>query len=642
MGKRGQITLFIIIGILVLMIGGLVYSVSRGLIPGMGIPNEIRDLKVYTDACVAQIAQEGLDIMAVQGGYIEFPKRFEQESFIDHGYRIPYWYYKGDSRIPTRKMMSQQLATHMQKNLPICLDNFSLFRGRYDVDAEEINVSASIRDNAVSFTINYPLHIKLTGQDKSYYLERFGIDMESNLGKMHDLAVELMNLENRNSFLENYTDEMIACSDWLPYEGMEFSCAPKHWLVKDMLPYIQTMIMHNLHFLMFENTLYEKTGMPYYDKQYLVSGIKGGRFRKIKVNAIYNPAWPTTLEVLPSKDGVVKPLEFKIVNYIGTCVKVYHHKYTMEYPVVFQLVDTENPGAPFFFATPVIIKRNLPNRYNEVEPWPEEIDAFGSEQYCANRTKITQYSLSPEGKILTSPQVIEQRRNSLSVYVVDSEKPDEPMPGVEISYQCVQFRCDIGRTDYTRDSRGMLESPLASLTARFPDCEGGILIAEKPGYLRAREQVTVDDEANGAQITLEMKKLKQFKYEVRVIEDHNGLITERGLVGNESTVITIKNQEARFEETVIYPVQDDYFSNLSLPIADMPLQVDIKLVRDDRYLGGLALNWTPDLEEMRMRNHIIFTALKKDTMLANPTPEDFQMLMEYTKSNSERYPPLLR
>jgi len=199
-----------------------------------------------------------------------------------------------------------------------------------------------------------------------------------------------MDYENRDYFLENYTDEMIACSDWLPYEGMELTCSPRVWQVSQMKDYTQTMIMHNLHFLQFENTDFRETGMPYYDKQYKVP-FTWEDFRDFKVDVIYNPHWGMDFEVIPSHSGITEPYEFTLSKYLMSCIKIYHHKYNVEYPVIFQLTDQEEPENKFFFASPVIMKRGIPNRYNEVLPWPTDYDETRSIDYNNNQQKCQSY-----------------------------------------------------------------------------------------------------------------------------------------------------------------------------------------------------------------------------------------------------------
>ncbi|MEM4267599.1 MAG: hypothetical protein QXK37_02080 [Candidatus Woesearchaeota archaeon] len=644
MQKKGQITTFIIIGIIVAFSLGVIYTITQGYIPGIGVPNEIRDIKKFTESCLDAVSKEGISIMAVQGGYIEIPKsiRSESSSYLNHGFIVPLWYYSGQNRMPTLKMMEDELSSHIAKNLPECLNNFSAFHGKYSFSTRGgANIKTKINENNIVVKMDYPLQIKILGEERVYNLNEYSAEIKSNLGKLYSLARIIMEKENRDAFLENYTDEMIACSDWLPYEGMEFSCQPKVWFEDEMKKYVQTLIMHNLHFLMFENTDIKPTGIPYYDKQYLVKAVSGSKYKGIKVNIIYNPEWPMEFEVTPSEDGVVRANEFKIANLIGTCVKVYHHKYSLNYPVLFQLIDREHPLDQFYFATPVIIKRNLPNRYGEVPLWPEEIDRIASKEFCALNSSTTTYLTDKDGQIVALKGVQNKRRYSLRVYAVDKEVgyPDGTIPDVRIKYQCVQFLCDIGNTNYLYEE-GLIASSLASLDALFPTCSGGILIAEKSGYMKARQQVSVDEETDRSQVVIEMVPLKKLDFDVRVVEDHNGLIQERDIAPGETALINLKNPEMGYDLSLIYPSDFDYYNNFSIMVGDFTYQVDIKLVKDELYLGGASLNWTPSKSEIKGRRHAVFYALSKNVIYTEPTA--LASLLEFVEVNSNKYPPVLR
>ena len=215
------------------------------------------------------------------------------------------------------------------------------------------------------------------------------------------------------------------------------------------------------------------------------------------------------------------------------------------------------------------------------------------------------------------------------------------MPGVNISYQCVMWRCPIGSTSYPAQA-GLLTGAAPMLSARFPECTNGLVIAQRPGFLTARKQMTVSEETDGSQVTIEMLPLKEYDLSVRVVEDHNGLITERELEEDESVLITLKNDGLMYDKTIVYPSENPYFSNLSLIVGDVTYELDIKLVTDESYLGGLALNWTVPASRTFSNRHVIFYAIKKDPLVPAATAEEYQEIYEYAMKNSKDYPPRLR
>jgi hypothetical protein len=381
--------------------------------------------------------------------------------------------------------------------------------------------------------------------------------------------------------------------------------------------------------------------MPYYDKLYKVD-FTNNDYSKYKINIIYNPAWGMDFDALPSNNGIVKPYEFKMTDYITSCIKVYHEKYNINYPVLFQIIDTKNPDNSFYFATPVLMRQSQPNRFNQIEPWKIEFDSLASKSYCAQSEPITNFLLSPDGLITTESGNINNRKNELKVYAVDAIYgfPDGLLTGVNISYQCVKMKCDIGATGYHDIYDGLIMTDaFPKLVAGFPECLNGYIIAEKPGYHQAFVQQTVSPTESGSQITIDMYKLKQFNFDIRVVQEHNGIITDRKLADGENAFITIKNTPQHIQKEIIYPSDYDYFKNLTLLVGDFTYQLEIMITKDDMMTGGAVLNWTPDLNYVMNGNYVTFYAYKKDPLImASSTEEMYQLYQESLKS-SVQYPP---
>jgi len=629
-----MISVFIIIGIIVLVAFTLVISLYKGILPDI-LPKKADAITTFTEACVHGIAEEGLNIMKVQGGFIDLPEELiEDGAYINIGFKVPYWYHDGRNYMPTYLILERQLKSYIDRNLLNCINDYRDFPQYTITPLNNFTTKVTFTDKRVLVDTDYRLMVQ-PKTDEVLYLDDFNVEVKTNFGEFFNLATDLMNHENKDMFLENYTDEMIASSDWLPYEGMLLSCSPEVWHVPDMKKYTQTMIMHNLPFLMFENTDYEETGIPYYDGQYKVD-FTNNHYEDIAVDVIYNPNWGMEYSVLPSKNGIVKPFEFKINEYLRSCFKIYHHRYNAVYPVLFKLSGDND----FFFATPVIMKQNMPNRYKEVNPWALEVDAIGSRFYCADSAKVTAYSIDSGNLIQATPSIRNNRKYSLRVFARDALSGDE-MPGVNISYHCIRYRCPIGVTTYPT-ANGFLTGGVPMLNDRFPDCTNGFVIAERSGYHQGRTQVSVSKDTDRSQTIVELYPLKQFDYAIKVIENHNGLITERDLNEDEHVLININHDEMLFEKNIVYPSDNEYFTNLSLIIGDFTYDLDIKLVTEDTYLGGAVLNWTLGAGQLSSSRMIVFYVLKLDPIVPPSSPEEYQQIHDYARINSKNYMPELR
>ncbi len=649
MEKRGQVTLFIIVGIVILFLLGLFVTMFDIEIPTFrGPPGEIESLVRYTDDCITSVASDGSFVMKMQGGYINPPQELnEAGSYVNMGFFVPYWLYDERSYMPSKAQMERELAGYIDENLENCLDDYEPFSHEFEVEMNASNTTVDIIDNKILIETIMPIRADKLGVDEVYHWDNFPAELDDRLGELYSLAKDIMRYANNHAFLEDYTDEMIASSDYLPFTGMDISCSPNIYFEHELKEYTQTLIMHNLEFLQFLNTDYEESGISYYDNLYKID-FTDNHYGDLSVDVMYNPGWGMDFEATPSDSGVVEPFMFEAYNFLRTCIQVYNHRYNIEYPVMIRVMDESNHQEIFQFATPVMLKRNEPNRYGTIEGWPAEgedlVDDLG---YCLEMDNMTIYGLDDDGSMTAEEQEVQKMTNSLQVYAQDAAfgYPEGVLEGVDISYQCVEAVCDIGTTGYGNgDSMlGHLEtSPY--IESLFPDCENGIIIAEKDGYHESLYHQTVSDETDGSQVTIDMYKLEPLNYTVRVFEEREGLIEERNIRGEESILIRIKNETHNFEETVVYPADEDdeYLGNLELLRGNVDYDLEIMMRWDNTLVGGAELEWKTTANEVFLNDEVVFYVYYKHPSTPPSTVEKMYEYYEDSLNKSKDNPPVFR
>ena len=676
MKKKGVITPFIIVGIVLLLMVGLLVLMRNYTYTGQFVPSSLVPATSYAQECVEQVTDDGLFFLRTQGGYIYLPDKISKdpEAYINLGLKVPYWFYNYQDRYPLINDMELDMERYINENLVGCLNNFESVEHDLNImnpeNISSLKVDVSINKRDVTVNVNIPIKFKSAQGPKVYNFPKISITKDTELREMYELAKQIMRIENKDGFLEGYVFDMIASSDYMPHEGLEITCEPRIWEIIDLEKYLQSLIMHNIKFLTFENTNYEETGIDYYDKLYKVDlGI--GDYSNIKVNTIYNPQWPLHMDVTPKDSGVVKPIEYAISRFLFNCFKIYHHKYSVEFPIMFQLVANDNPEEIFYFATPVLMKRDEPNRFGEVPTWPEEVDRTRSKDYCRNDVEVSIYKVDMAGNIVVQPSIEKKRKARLDVYAIDKTLgfPEGVLDDVDIKFHCVKFRCDMGKTSIPKiDGLYLGEEPM--LSALYPYCHNGYIIAEKEGYLTAREKITINEEdAEAGLITtvnMELKPLKDFEYEFVVVEDHNNIITERPLKEEEGILLMINSPENSYEETIYYPLDEDEelegtiftndeetqveaeleteedspFKKLSLIVDDgITYQLDIKLIDDEQVWGGASYNWTLSYSQAVTNNKIIFYVAKKDMPTLPDSGEEWQKLYAELQEKSQEHMP---
>lgn len=735
MKKRGFVTPFIIAGLLILITIGVFVLMRNYVYLGKFVPSPLVPVTVFTQECVKQTAEDALFFARTQGGYIYLPEHIakDKESYVNLGLKVPLWFYKFQNRAPTKNDMELDIEKYVKENLLICLNNFQQFSNEFSIGSikatngkniTDIEVQSTINTHDVTINVNLPIQLKriTKGSSQIYSFPKIEAKVNTDFGQMYQLATKIMKQENEEAFLEGYVFDMIASSEYLPHEGMEITCQPRSWSITKIDEYLRKVIMHNIKFLTFSNTKFEPSNIPYFDKIYQVelSGVSGtsgtqstlskltklnegkssnfklNDFSNIKVNTIYNPEWQLNVDVQPKHGDTVKPIEYDPTKFLFNCIKIYHHKYSVNFPIMFQLISDDNPEDMFYFATPVIMNHDEPDRYGNVPAWPEEIDRTGSEKYCSNTTSISIFNLDKAGNIVVQPSLQENRKVQLDVYAFDAMKgyPEGALKDVKISYHCVKFRCEIGATGFPTSEEGYYVGDAPMLSAKFPSCFNGYIIAEKEGYLTARQKITVNENMNdnelagnnkafenkgaesyGTSVNIEMKQLKDIDYEVKVIEEKNNIVTERNMVKGEAAIVMISAHDTQdigtnnFEQTIFYPpefVEEDEedgsvetslfetsketetptektanpYTNLKLIVGDnIQYIVDIKLVKNEQIWGGASYNWTPSLSQITTNNKITFYVTKKETLLPPQTPEEWKKLYDDSLKTSTQYPP---
>src|SRR3989344_52641 len=200
---RGQATLFIVIGIIIVAIVGLSLYVSKrdiieNVFTATKIPEEVKEIDNFVRACIVEVGSEGLNILGLQGGYINIPESeipnilnpFSNRLSVLPGIDVAYWFYEKSNRIqenqvPSLEIMEEELNRYLEVNLPGCIRDFNDFS--YDIDFGEINVDTRIRDD-VEFEVDFPLVISI--EDSVSRINEFIVSVDSSLKELYDIAVE--------------------------------------------------------------------------------------------------------------------------------------------------------------------------------------------------------------------------------------------------------------------------------------------------------------------------------------------------------------------------------------------------------------------------------------------------------------------
>src|SRR3989344_6383206 len=265
MRTKAQVSIYIIIGLIILIIAILAFS-FRTQIKEVFSP-EIKPVTFFVEDCLQSNAEAGIALAGLQGGYIKLPDKL----LLEQGYippppsplTIPYYWYKGNSYIPSKEDIESQLKDFINERVDECID-FSQFQNQFVIEQlgePELDVRVNLED--VNVELYYSVLIK--SADSETKVDKFAKRIPTKLGKMHEFAVSIMNYINENVFLEDLTMDVISAASGdeisMPLEGFKLECGGLEWSKQlDLIPTLQNLVKYNLHFLRFDNSISDFKG----------------------------------------------------------------------------------------------------------------------------------------------------------------------------------------------------------------------------------------------------------------------------------------------------------------------------------------------------------------------------------------------
>jgi hypothetical protein len=499
--KKGQVTVFIIVGILMLFaFAAIMYftqtkvtqEISDEAEPTLAqVPAEFQPLRSYTENCMQQIGKRGLLILGQQGGYIypDLAGKFsasdptEADGIDLEPIKVPYWHYNTEKNKADKVMYSSlapklyvkddavmsieaQLARFVKERLDNCLDNYAPFTQQgYELDfsgqVEDKKVKVQVGEKNVIFTLNMPLSAK-KGEAETEFTQ-FYVKIPLQLKHYYEIANLITATEQNFSFLEKHGLELIAVyskvdpsyfppiSDvtYEPVSAFSWSEVDLQQKYKDLL----TSYIPMLRFLGSSN---------FYHATFPEGNILAQR---VVDNAVLTLTGADDLEVsfdyfgwqpyfkANSEDGVIKP-ESQHISAFGVLdfnYQRYETHYDASFPTLVTLKDNyafDGAGYNFVFALEGNIRNNAPAIPNTVqEYYPKTISSLA----CGEE---------------------HQQTGLLKTVVVDSFSK-EPVEMVKIGFSIPeQIDCDMGVTN-----------PDGEFEDNYPAVYGGMLSLIKQDYL---------------------------------------------------------------------------------------------------------------------------------------------------------------
>jgi len=508
--KRGQITIFIIIGIILLFsFAGVMYftqSITKDSLTAEAtpvreeVPQAFKQIQSYTENCLHQVAKRGLLILGEQGGYI-YPDIVGEYSISDptdsdginlEPTKVPFWHYNinpnenNEVKYSTLKpklkyeddpemSVEAQLARFVKEQIDDCLDNYTSFKNQgYEIDfLEESTLQKKVTVKIGQQNINFWLDMEIGAKKGTAETEmkQFVHGIPLKLKHYYEVADEISQVQQNFSFLERQAVDLIGTFSGLdstklpPKDATAYTLIPPaYWSEVDVKEKFKTLLVSNVPLIRYLGSTnfyrHEYTYDPeesvidfsnLYQKNYdnMILPLELGS--DLIVNFDYF-GWNTFFD-LNDKNGIIEPNSYSANYYVLNFNSHYYFtNYDVSYPVLITITDEEafnGEGYNFVFALEANIRNNNVVEDGYVQPAPV---VPASKSMVCDRTKYN--------------------TELVKTIVVDSYT-NEPLDLVTIGLSIPnQDDCVIGATD----THGELES-------KYPAVYGGVGSYIKEDYL---------------------------------------------------------------------------------------------------------------------------------------------------------------
>ncbi|MEK6940473.1 MAG: hypothetical protein AABW49_01065 [Nanoarchaeota archaeon] len=161
MHKKGQVTVFVVVGLIVLIIVALMLVFLQK--PAITQPESVQsnDIKEFTENCVDEVGRDALFMIGLQGGYYNVPTETEpiQRNDPEYGdFQIPHWYIIDEQYLPDFEDIAEQVNLYFKDNFAKCTQNYQTFEvDGWLVSTDEINIETQFPSEETILIATYPL-----------------------------------------------------------------------------------------------------------------------------------------------------------------------------------------------------------------------------------------------------------------------------------------------------------------------------------------------------------------------------------------------------------------------------------------------------------------------------------------------------
>ena len=188
MNKRGQITIFIIAALVIMLGASLLFYF-------LAIPGQEQDtyeqaidksiVASAVDNCLKETGTEAIYLVSTRGGAIY------ESGYMFYGnfQQITYSIYDNKSVAVSKSFIEDEISRYVEDTLDLCMNYFHDFKD-YDFEVDEPYADTRISDDYVRIELNYP--IKMIDGERSTSINYFASTIPIRLGKTLNIRDQMI------------------------------------------------------------------------------------------------------------------------------------------------------------------------------------------------------------------------------------------------------------------------------------------------------------------------------------------------------------------------------------------------------------------------------------------------------------------
>ena len=184
MQKKGQITVIIILGIIILAGVSLFFfvknqaakeSITLSIEETTQTDFSVAGIKSYVEACLIKTTNDAILENGRSGGYFYLPNQSTKDIFEN----VPYYSTASEDLFPSNEVIANELGHYLDTMLDLCLDHFEPYKKQgFNVTIGKPNSEIKLSMTQIIVNTNLQLSIKIGGATKE--LSDFSVEIPTS------------------------------------------------------------------------------------------------------------------------------------------------------------------------------------------------------------------------------------------------------------------------------------------------------------------------------------------------------------------------------------------------------------------------------------------------------------------------------